>query len=398
VRPLRRAVVVPLALTFLVAACTSSGASPSSAPSDASPSATASIAETPAETASASAEPTITPTAAVTPTAAPATPTPKPFVHGEYLLFIRLVTFRAGGFQPQLWVVRPDGSGLRMLAEGHKATISPNAYDLAAVWSHDGTKIHVVRDCDSKLSDIRVSDWVETPIVTMGDKAADFVWSSDDSEIAYWLYTAADHICAQNSIDDTRDLMIMTSAGASQTAVSHNIGELRATSWWPTERSLLARDSGSLSRVSLPGGSATAMGITNVKWYPPAAVSPDGMRVAYMGTDDHVRTRAVAGGVIRDLGLGTGFAWSPDSTSLAVTGSTLRKCVAATGVCSGLYGSPTTLPTWSPNGANIAFVNTTTGQVLVIGASGGPVTPVPGALGFTQTSYAFVRETLQWQP
>jgi Tol biopolymer transport system component len=254
-------------------------------------------------------------------------------------------------YQPQLWVIRPTGTGARKIAEGQAhGPLSPPNYNLDGVWSHDGSMVHVMKGCDSRLSNIAVHSWVETPVVNMGNKAAEFVWSPDDTKVAYFNYTNVQAvICMQGTIPTTHDLMVMNADGSARTVVLHN------TDWypysWPGASSVLLRDNPVWALMSIPGGAVTSLGISG--W--PAALSPDGASVAYISSG-HVWVRAVTGGPVSDYGPGKDFAWSPDGESIAVTGTTLRVVTVATAASTTLYAHSTSLPTWSPDSTRVAFV------------------------------------------
>jgi len=125
------------ALALVVGACASGAASPSPAASTV-PSATA----TPTATATATAKPTATPKPTPKPTATPK-PTPTP-VRGQYLLY-RTSIVVSGGFRPQFWVVKADGTGRHKIVDGpNEPEASPPTHDIDAAWSHDGSIVHIV--------------------------------------------------------------------------------------------------------------------------------------------------------------------------------------------------------------------------------------------------------------
>ena len=311
--------------------------------------------------------------------------TKPPVIHGEYLLFVKNVD-TPDYTRPEAWVVRPDGTGLRKVVEGWEiGGPSPPGRNLeTVVWSHDGGSIHVVKGCDSRLSDIVVGSWGEKPLITMGEKAASFVWSPDDGNIAYYRFTGSDVICMQNSTDDTHDLMAMKGDGSAQTVVVHNA--VGYTEWWGHGFTILVRDGAAWSLVSIVDGASTPLvsGVSAVR------LSPDGSLVAFIDAG-HVKVRATSGGLgkLRDLGAGGHFAWSPDGKSIAVAGGFLKVFSTSTWTSSTPYALPASKPTWSPNSLKIAFI-THTGGVSVLSVKGGPVTPVPGVSG--------VNRDLQWQP
>jgi len=323
---------------------------------------------------------TATPTPAPKATAAPAT-------HGEYLLVLRMVTLTEVTRQPQAWVIRPDGSKARKIAEGGvEGMNSPPIYNLDVVWSHNGSEVHVSKGCDSHLSDVAVGGWGETPIAGMTDKTQDFAWSEDEGDVAYFRYTGEAFICMQGTLPTTHDLMIMKADGSARTVV------LRDTPWYPTSwlagRRILVRDhAGSETTwalVGFPGGAVTPLGIDGDT----AKVSPDGTLVAFLQVGN-LKVRAVSGGPVSSLGTANSFAWSPDGTMIAAAGSTLRIVTVATGASRTMSTRPAARPAWAPDGKSLAF-EMGTGDVYVMNVKAASPTLVVSGWGTILD--------LQWQP
>jgi Tol biopolymer transport system component len=332
--------------------------------------------------------PTATPTLAPTPVPTPV-PTPAPtMIHGQYLLYRTWISLPEESGQPQIWVVKPNGTGAQKIADGIiQGPLSPPRFNVEARWSHNGSVIHVTKypnGCVPRLSDVPITGGPEVAKATMTNHDQYFAWSPNEAQIAYWHFSMGDLICAHNSVDDTHDLMRMNANGTAQTTVRASVN-YTLTDWLPDGSAVLVYDdSYAWSRVNMATGTAVPLGIIADRM----KVSPDGTRVAYR-TGGHVKVRAIAGGAVKDLGTADYFEWRPDSAALALCSGQLKVVNATTGVVSVLYNFATSNPTWSPDGTRIAFLKTSGGGIYVIPAGGGAVTAIPG------TSKA---DWLQWEP
>jgi dipeptidyl aminopeptidase/acylaminoacyl peptidase len=397
-----RAAAFAAAASLFVAACASSATpetiyvTPAPGASTTAPgmSTTATSEGTATSAASATDAPTGVPTAA--PTAPPvgsATPGPTStlhlmtlgplaslhipvFIHGAYLLYETSVSFPDNSAQPQAWVVKPDGTASQMIAEGLRAgPLSPPRYNLDSVWAQTGSRIHLMKDCDSKLSDVAVGTWSTVAGPAMTDKDAGFIWSKDDKRVAYWHFTGQDVICEQNGFTMARDLIVMSTDGTSKTILVHGFGDSwSATAWTPDGTRLLVRNSsGNWLTINSTTGAMAPLGFSGTS----AKISPDGTRIAYL-SGGHAYARSLGGGIAKDLGAATDFAWRPDGAALALSGTTLKVVNATTATSVTIFNFSTKSPTWSPDGTKIAFIKSAGGGVLVIPAAGGSVTVIPG--------------------
>jgi Tol biopolymer transport system component len=211
-----------------------------------------------------------------------------------------------------------------------------------------------------------------------------FRWSPTGGKIAYWHYSGADQVCEQNSIDNIHDLAWMNSSGGTQTIVKINV-TYRLSAWLPDGSGLVAvNDFNAWYRVNLSNGSVLSLGVIATR----LDVSPDGTKVAFLN-GGNLYVRAFGGGISKNLGAATDFAWRPDSAALAVSSGTLRKVNATTGLGAVVFAFATKSPTWSPDGSKLAFIKSSGGGVFVVSANGGPVMTIPGTVRAKQVS---------WQP
>jgi hypothetical protein len=385
-----RTILIGLVLV-LVAACTSSATSPGDSSPSATPDATLTaspgVAATDTESTTPEAAPTPTPAASRAPS--PVIATLPGLTHGEYLLVRKSISLPNDQFRAELWLTRPNGTGSRKIAEGYTTgVLSPPAYNLDGVWSHDGSVVHVMTGCDSQLSDVPVTGGAAVATASMTNKDAGFVWSPDDSKIAYWHFTGGDVICAQNGLTMARDLMVMNADGTGKTVVRQNIpwGTFTLQSWINSNY-LLARYENDWVKIAVADGTLTHLNLPADA--PTAKVSPDQKRIAYHRSNGHIYVRATNGGVAVDRGTGTYFEWSPDSKLLAIGGVSLKVAGALTSDVTNIYNFSSEKLTWSPDSKYIAIRKTAGGGIFYIAAAGGPANYVPD----TMTCY-----DVKWQP
>jgi hypothetical protein len=310
---------------------------------------------------------------------------PPLYSHGMYLLWTKTVAGPNYTSTPQAWLVKPDGTGLRLAAQGSTVgPYSPPPVNLDVVWSHDGSTIHVIHwpQCLAMIYDQPVGGGTPTLRATMTIKDWHFVWSPTDGKISYWHFSGQDIVCEQNSVDDIHDLMLMTAGGTQKITVKAHVN-YQVTEWVPDGSGAIARDDNSAwYRVNLYDGSAVALGVTASK----LRISPDGTKIAWINNGT-LYMRALSSVTVKNLGSAEDFAWRPDGGALALSSGTLKVVSATTYYTTTIYSFGTTSPSWSPDGTKIAFVKPSTYSVLVATVSTHAVVPVSGTYGATKVSW-----------
>jgi Tol biopolymer transport system component len=321
------------------------------------------------------------------------TPTPAPtLVHGQYILALDHLLGPEDSSQPQARLIQPNGANSHVITSGTLVgPLSPPNFNLSVVWSHDGTTIHAVKGCVSQLSDISVLSGVEHATVSMTNKDQGFVWSPDDSKIAYWHFTDWDEICEQNGSDAfTADVMVMNANGSGKKLLLHNVdkGYLVIQGWNHAGTALVAKVDTSWVLINISDGSTVGMlGVPGTASQ--VEYSPDGTAIGFIN-GGHAWVKAGLAVFPTDLGAASSYAWRPDSSGMVLLGSTLRVVSFSPVTTTTVYAGTAWRATWSPNGKQIAFIKVYTGdKIFVVAATGGAVTPIPGPSHVTG---------IQWQP
>ncbi len=330
--------------------------------------------------------------------------------HGQYVLVTTEVNVAGGGTRKQAWLVKPDGSGKRMIAQGPVQFGGAGGFDQFHVaWSHDGTVVHVNRITDLSnpteicvplLEDFSMVTGATSPRLVMTGPDLWFAWSPDDSQIAYG-HLAGGTSCYSAGPLVVGNLMVMNPDGTSQKTVlgPTNFNRPRAPWSWTAQGDLLVYSvtagpgsstvTSSWKYVDMPGGQVKVLDrIVGDR----AQVAPGGTWIVFASKDHRALVGRLDGqGLFRILGDTVSVAWSHDSKYVALDGDRLAWRRADSGLGLTLYEGFVNDPSWSPDDSAIAFVvlEGTTDTARVVSATGGSVVtlPVPGKV-----------QAVSWQP
>jgi Tol biopolymer transport system component len=247
---------------------------------------------------------------------------------GNRLLVVRGTSALYPG---ELWVMRPQGAGLRRLTLDGTGALDPT-------WSPDGTKIAFWRDIPRKGKRPEVLAVYVMPATggaarrVVGGPAGSFAtypdWSPDGRRIVFSYWQDGVHQDLYTVTAEGRDLRRLTRTG-------HAV----APAWSPDGRTIVFSNNGRLSAIPAGGGKVRALG-------------------------DETVTNSCEGAD-----------WSPDGTQLAaICAGRLLVLDAGGGAPRELVNGATSSPSWSPDGNWIVFE--TDGGVAVVNARGGTPTVI----------------------
>lgn len=266
-----------------------------------------------------------------------------------------LIAYDAAG---DIWAVDPDGTEPQQLTSGptveHGATWSRDGAKIA-YWATEGTTAPdtlVIADADGSHPTTVATYAPGVASELVGERDLD--WSPDGQHVAYSVCMAADPVCHEQ--------VFVTATDGSGTT---QVGDQGLTAWRP--------------RWS-PDGSLIAF-----------AANRDGVEQGvYLMAPDGTDVRRISAVVDDDVYGFFSVSWSPDGTSIATRaqGSIWLMPAGAHAPAdeAALVQADAVVPTWSPDGSQVAYIDLGASLLRVVPAAGGDLADL-GSL--TQGGYAW---------
>ncbi len=386
-----RLLVLPL--VALVAACTTSGATPSQA--------------SPPPTAGTSAS-------FPSPTAQPS---PSPVPYGNLILF-HTPPASPSLLNGEFWLIKADGTG--------KAKVGPGRF---AHWTADGSAVEVIAlnaDCTPRLTFYPVDGSTPSQVAIAFRPGDDwFTWTPDGTRLAFFRYTSGKlaYPCAgQGGMGATaaalqRDVYAVASNGTGLTKIASKVPSVEEAAWLPDDSNLLVIRHGAFDTtgplIRIDTKTLTQTTVLKSGDYRDVTVSPDGSLISFTQYDPahsvwRLHVAAAGGTGNRDLGSGKSWdyelVWGSDNAHAALLRGIVAPNLSITGHA--MWLDPTaTAPVvvdlgadantfgvdiaWSPAQDALAYAGGKTSSIYVVAPNG---TGKTGLAGTSNTDW------LAWQP
>ncbi len=256
---------------------------------------------------------------------------------GQWVVYVESWNDRAANAAySSLWVVSADGRMRRRFTEGNWRDRSPR-------WSPDGARIAWLSDrgAGSQIHVRRLESGAETQLTKLDRPVSSLAWSPDGGSIAFtarvpvpepppgWAPPAILPRLRARSRASLQLFVIPAAGGAARRISSGDVSFSGEPSWMPDGKSIvMAGDDGRVYAFRLSGGQPLQLTREPAHAECPA-VSPDGERIAWLGTAaanqsyatrklyvmnrDGSRVRILSGSLDRDAG---DPRWSSDSRTV----------------------------------------------------------------------------------
>ena len=277
----------------------------------------------------------------------------------------RLIAYaRAGGASENVWLMRPDGTRQRRLAEGTYPTWAPDGRQLAFV---NGTSLMAIGvDGSGRREIFRPGD---------GSSPLTPVWAPSGDWIAFATFDELWAVRPDGS--DAHRVAAAYTLGSGFGRAPANYG------WSPDGKRLtfVAIANGTdIFTVPVEGGAPTRLTDTvNEDEYP--RWSPDGAEIAFFRGDEGVFVVPSAGGAAEPVTRGFAPTWSPSGSRLAVLRGAQVYLVRPDGgglrrVTRGTSDTAHSPPAWMPDGKTILVARSAPylpSELYTISERGGPM-------------------------
>ncbi|HMH55936.1 MAG TPA: hypothetical protein VK535_06705 [Gemmatimonadales bacterium] len=258
------------------------------------------------------------------------------------------IAFTAGAVEPGIFLVNPDGTGLKKLTDGRSPLWSPDRRKI--LFLGNGTLNVINADGSGEAALYKGPPWAE-----------DYLWSPDGNRIAFITTTCPDPQCDLGF----HSLRVMQADGSAQTLLTDNA---YWPSWSPDGHKIVFLGSDGIDIIESDGSSKTLL--TTQSFPSELAWSPDGGRIAFVSANVQLPNGDFAESDIflispdgtglvnltQDRQLETGPEWSLDGSKLVF--STGRIAVInrdGSGRTDLTLDPDDSYPKWSPDGRQIVF-------------------------------------------
>ena len=236
-----------------------------------------------------------------------------------------------------LFTIDPDGTGLRSLTAGVQASagsggrvltqpLNLDRFHAWPTWSPDGSKLAVsrvqIREGGRQIS-LEVIDIATAQARTVYENSSGGLVAQGTPHYIYWS-PASRYLSFLASTSDGLSLFIKDTQDDTE-PVRVSTGAPLYWNWSPDSSRLVLHNGADLMLAGTPFEQEPTTLLSSASPFRVPAISPDGLRFAYISVDQDGAFLAVApidspldGSNLLEVGALSAFAWSPDGTEIAV--------------------------------------------------------------------------------